>query len=158
MLKETSKYLLLRQCMTTTNQLLINGCPSTNPANYSSLLGLLIAPQVTAVNASYDLDTFYMTLVCGDTIIIRNMTEPTIEVPPGWSKGANDFQFQISAEADERNGKPRGRSRQVSLQSHSATRLGHNEVQFVDILCQAQHVVRSKSKLSNSDTSIASGT
>lgn len=61
-----------------------------------------------------------MTLVCGDTMITRNMTEPTIEVPPGWSKGANDFQFQISAEADERNGKLYGRLRQVSFQRYNA--------------------------------------
>lgn len=91
---------------------------------YSSLLGLPMSPPVTALNTSYNLDTSYMTLTCGDTRMISqpqgNLTQAVIEAPPEWLIAEGNHQYQIATENDAERQKTRfSEPRHIYFQSWS---------------------------------------
>ena len=82
---------------------------SSGDVTYTSLVGLPITLQTTILNASYGLETMYMSLNCQNLTMTPDPEPYTIEDPPvGWAVVSNFDYFQLATTTDDRNGSSHG--------------------------------------------------
>ena len=100
---------------------------TTNNVTYSSLVGIPVTPRPDGLNASYSVDTTYMSLSCDDpttTVLSDGVTETSLRIdpPPGVSVVSSKNLFQFATNTDERNETANGipnRPRGIYFQTRS---------------------------------------